>query len=233
MTENIIDADRAKRMKAKKLRYKKPIVKELNLMTIEMELSDIQEACEDVRWYFDSDDDSLLNALDGDQDEEYEFKMMFGDLCAECDQLIIDLHEEWVPKCFDHFFVSIEAGEDFGGLLGYDSYEQDYFGLSCSDVWAEDESKKVLKRLTKDELIASARQCFRVYQSFIALRYRYDCLKAAMDILRDENTAYLQMVKEIEKLYERAEKEKFDEYGDATKKLDSFFECLLQEAWIY
>ena len=54
-----------------------------------------------------------------------------------------------------------------------------------------------------------------------------------MDILRDENTAYLQMVKEIEKLYERAEKEKFDEYGDATKKLDSFFECLLQEAWIY
>ena len=94
MTENIIDADRAKRMKAKKLRYKKPIVKELNLMTIEMELSDIQEACEDVRWYFDSDDDSLLNALDGDQDEEYEFKMMFGDLCAECDQLIIDLHEE-------------------------------------------------------------------------------------------------------------------------------------------
>ena len=85
---------------------------------------------------------------------------MFGDLCAECDQLIIDLHEEWVPKCFDHFFVSIEAGEDFGGLLGYDSYEQDYFGLSCSDVWAEDESKKVLKRLTKDELIASARNAF-------------------------------------------------------------------------
>ena len=31
-------------------------------------------------------------------------------------------------------------------------------------------------------------------------------MKAAMDILRDENTAYLQMVKEIEKLYERAEK---------------------------
>lgn len=45
MRESIIDADRTKREKAKKLRYKKPIVKELNLMTIQMELSDIQEAC--------------------------------------------------------------------------------------------------------------------------------------------------------------------------------------------
>ena len=105
--------------------------------------------------------------------------------------------------------------------------------MSCSAVWAEDESKKALKRLTKDQLIAAARQCFKVYQSFIALRYRYDCLKAAMDILRDENTAYLQMVKEIEELYEQADKEKFYEYGDATMKLDSFFECLPQEAWIY
>ena len=72
MRESIIDADRTKREKAKKLRYKKTIVKELNLMTIQMELSDIQEACEDVHWYFDSDDDTLLNALDGNQDEEYE-----------------------------------------------------------------------------------------------------------------------------------------------------------------
>lgn len=232
MKEIIMDADHTKREKAKKLRYKKPIVKELNLMTIQMELSDIQGECEDVRWYFDSDDDSLLNALDGNQDEEYEFKMMFADLCMECDRLIVDLQEEWVPECFDHFFVAIEAGEDFGGLLGYDSYEQDYFGLSCSAVWAEDESKKALKRLTKDQLIAAARQCFKVYQSFIALRCRYDCLKAAMDILRDENTGYLQMVKKIEKLYEQADKEKFYEYGEAMQKLESFFECLPQEAWI-
>lgn len=120
--ESIIDADRTKREKVKKLRYKKPIVKELDLITIQMELSDIQGACEDVQGCLDSNDDTLLNSLDGNQDEEYEFKMMFADLCTECDRLIIDLQEEWVPKCFDHFFVSIEAGEDFRRLLGYDSY---------------------------------------------------------------------------------------------------------------
>ena len=83
--------------------------------------------------------------------------MMFADLCAECDRMRDDLDEEWIPDCFDRFFVAVGAGEDFVGLLGYDTYEQDYFGLSCTEAWAEDESKKVLKRMTKDELIAAAR----------------------------------------------------------------------------
>lgn len=78
----MIDAEETKRRKAMNLRYKKPIVKELNLYSIENELCDIQEACEDVHWYFDTDEDTLINALDGDEDEAYEFKMMFADLCA-------------------------------------------------------------------------------------------------------------------------------------------------------
>ncbi len=231
----MIDAEETKRRKAMNLRYKKPIVKELNLYSIENELCDIQEACEDVHWYFDTDEDTLINALDGDEDEAYEFKMMFADLCAECERMREDLNEEWVPDCFDIFFVSVGAGEDFGGLLGYDTYEQDYFGLSCSEVWAEDESKKVLKRMTKDELIAAARQCFRVYQSFIGLRHRYDCLKAAMDILRDQNTGYLQMVKQIEDVYERAEKDSSGfrfPFEKAVNELDRILENMPQEAWI-
>lgn len=69
------------------MRYRKPIVKNLNLEFIEQDLWDIQDECECVRWYTDSDDgeDSLLNALIGDEDEAYEFRMMFADLCAECD----------------------------------------------------------------------------------------------------------------------------------------------------
>lgn len=231
----MLNAEDTKRFKGKQLRYKKPIVKDLNLWTIQQELGDIQEECEDVHWYFDTDEDTLINALDGNEDEAYEFKMMFADLCAECERMRQDLEEEWVPDCFDRFFVAIGAGENLGGLLGYDSYEQDYFGLSYTDAWAEDESKKVLKRLTKDELIAAARQCFRVYQSFIALRHRYDCLKAAMDILRDQNTGYLQMVKRIEEVYEKA-----DEESDGFKyrwckevmELDRILENMPQEAWI-
>lgn len=74
-----MNAEETKRWKAKNLRYKKPMVKELNLDTIREKLFDIQGECEEVRWYTDSEDgeDSLLNALDGNEDEVYEFKVAF------------------------------------------------------------------------------------------------------------------------------------------------------------
>lgn len=231
----MVNSEETKREKAKRLRYRKPIVKDLNLMTIQERLWDIQDECESVRWYFDTDEETLINALDGNEDEAYEFKMMFADLCVECDKMREDLKDEWVPECFDRFFVAIGAGEDFGGLLGYDSYEQDYFGLSCSDVYAEDESKKALKQLTKDDLIAAARQCLRIYQSYIALSYRYDCLKTAMDILRDQNTGYLQMVNQIEEVYEKANSKSFGfefKHVKEVKRLDEILKKLPDEAWL-
>lgn len=228
--------DETKRYKAKQLRYKKPIVKNLNLDKITEDLWDIQEECEDIRWYTDSEDgsDSLINALDGDEDEAYEFKMAFGDLCAECDQMRSDLDEEWVPECFDIFFVVAGAGDSYGGILGYDTYEQDYFGISCSESFAEDEAKKKLKQMTKDEMISAVRQCFRVYQAYIGLRNRYDSLKAAIDILRDKNTGILQAVKEIEKLYEKASEEqgRYAEYSKAWKEFERYTDTLPQEAWL-
>ena len=230
------NAEETKRFKAKQLRYKKPIVKNLNLDFIQQDLLDIQEACEEVHWFTDSDDgeDTLINALNGDEDEAYEFKMEFADLCAECDRMFEDLKEEWVPECFDIFFVSAGAGESYGGLLGFDEYEGDYFGIGCSDSWAEDETKKKLKQMTKDELIASARQCFNVFQAYIGLRNRYDSLKAAIDILRDQNTGHIQTVKEIERLYEEASKQqdRFAEYSKEWKEFERYTDALPQEAWI-
>ncbi len=231
-----MNAEETKRNKARNLRYKKPIAKNLNLEKITEDLWDIQEECENIRWYTDSEDgtDSLVNALDGDEDEAYEFKIAFADLCAECDQMMTDLEEEWVPECFDIFFVAVGAGASFGGLLGYDSYEQDYFGISCSDAWAEDEAKTKLKKMTKDELIAATRQCFKVYQAYIGLRNRYDSLKAAIDILRDKNTGILQAVKEIEKLYEKASKQhdRYAEWSKEWKEFKRYTDALPQEAWI-
>lgn len=228
----MINAVETKRFKAQQLRYKKPIVKNLNLDTIQEELWDIQSECEDVHWYFDTDEDTLINALDGNEDEAYEFRMMFADLCAECEQMNNDLAEEWVPNCFDKFFVAIGAGESYGGLLGFDEYEQDYFGLSCTDSFAKDETQKALKRLTKDELIAASRQCFKVYAQYMALRHRYDCLKAALDILRDKNTGYLQMVKQLEEMYDTMESDGFSEYAKSTMDFDRYAENLPKEAWL-
>ena len=123
----MVDAEETKRFKAKNLRYKKPIVRNLNLDSITQDLWDMQEECENVRWYTDSEDgeDSLINALDGDEDEAYEFKMAFSDLCAECERMFEDLREEWVPECFDIFFVAAGASDSGGGLLGWDAYDQD------------------------------------------------------------------------------------------------------------
>jgi len=44
------------------------------------ELNDIQEACSDVHWFIDQDDDTLINALDGNDEQVWEFKMAFADL---------------------------------------------------------------------------------------------------------------------------------------------------------
>lgn len=102
------------------------------------------------------------------------------------------------------------------------------------DAWAEDEAKKKLKQMTKDELIAAIRQCFQVYQSFIGLSVRYDSLKAAIDILRDKNTGILQVVKEIERLYEAASSEQgiYAECNKAWKEFDQYTEALPPEAWV-
>ena len=232
----MLDAEETKRFEAKQLRYKKTIVRNLNLEYITQELWDIQEECENIRWYTDSEDgtDSLINALDGDEDEAYEFKMAFGDLCAECDRMLEDLREEWVPECFDILFVAAGAGEHEGGIYGWDEYEGDYLGISCTDNFAEDEAKKKLKRMTKDDLIAAARQCFKIYHAYIGLRDRYDSLKAAIDILHDQNTGYLQTVKEIERLYEEVSEDEWTrkEWSKQSMEWKRYTDTLPQEAWV-
>ena len=231
------NAEETKKIKARQLRYKKPIVKDLNLEAIRDDLWNIQEECSDIRWYTDSDDgtDSLINALDGDEDEAYEFKMAFADLCAECDRMQWDLEEQWVPDCFNIFFVAAGAGGSYGGLLGWDAYEGDYFGIDVESSFAEDEARKKLKQMTKDDLIAAMRQCFKVYQAYIGLRSRYDSLKAAIDILRDQNTGILQAVKEIERLYDAAQSKNswlYSEYSKEAREWKQYTDALPQEAWI-
>ena len=232
----MVDVEYTKIQKAKNLRYKKPIVRNLNLEYITQDLWDIQEECENVRWYTDSEDgeDSLINALDGDEDEAYEFKMAFADLCAECERMFEDLREEWVPECFDIFFVAIEAGNAYGGLFGWDSFEGDYLGIDCSSCFAEDEAKKKLKSMTKDNLIAAARQCFKIYHAYIGLHNRYDSLKAAIDILRDQNTGYLQAVKEIERLYDEMDKNHWsrEKWSKESREWERYTSALPPEAWI-
>ena len=234
MTEAQGKTDSLRREKDRQLRYKKPLVRDLNLWKIREALDEISEECDNVRYYWEQDDETLLNALDGDEDEAYEFRMMFADLCAECDQMREDLEETYVPDCFDILFVAAGAGDFANGYVGWDSYEQDYFGINCSEEFVKGEGAKKLKALTKDQLIECTHACLKVLYAYIGIRYRYDSLKAAFDIIRNENTGYLNMVKRVETLYSEAEKES---YGfrwntDKTRELDAMFEALPQDAWL-
>lgn len=231
--ERMIDADETRRLKARNLRYRKAIVKNINLDYIQQELYEISNNCDDVRWYFNFDEDeTLINALDGNEDEAVEFKMMFCDLCAECEQMQEDLNGAYIPECFNDFFVAIGVGYSGGGLLGWDEYEQDYFGIEISDSVAEKESKKRLMRLTKEQIIESAHICFKIQAAYLGIQNRYNCLKAAIDILRDENTGYLQIVKQIEEVYEKANKDKFYPWYESTKELEYLARSMPDEAWI-
>ena len=161
--------------KAKQLRYKKPIAKEMNLDAIQSELWDMIEVCSDIHWY-DNDEESLVNALDGDEDEAYEFKMAFSDLEARASY--------------------------WGGYWGYDEHEGDYYGLEPYEYsWAEDEAARKIMKLTKKQILEVVGQCLKIAHAYMAIRYRYDCLEAAIEILRGTNMECIKIVKGIEEQY--------------------------------
>lgn len=90
--------------------------------------------------------------------------------------------------------------------------------------YAENEAGKRLKRMTKENIILYAGLSFNIAMAFIGLQNRYDNLKAALDILKDENTGHIQVVKRIEELYDQIEHsdiwgnskdEDFDRYANA------------------
>lgn len=231
--EELLRADEMKRAKAKNLRYRKPLVKEINLEHIYDELGDIAAECDNIRYYLEMDDDTILNALDGDEDDAYEFRMLFCDLSAECEQMYSDLQQEYVPEYFDDFFAAVGAGEVGGGLLGYDTYEGDYFGLGTYESGlAKEESKKRMERLTKAQLMEAVGVCLKVLYAYLGIRTRYDSLKAAYDVLRDQNTGYLKIVKQIEEAYEKAAEDRFLDWYPSVRKFDELINALPSEAWI-
>ena len=230
-------ADEKRQEKARQMRYKKPLVRDLNLDAISEELWNIMELCEDIRWAYD-DDEALADALGGEEDELEEFKMMFSDLEADCEQMRSDLDEQWVPDCFDRFFVAVGAGDDYGGLMGYDSYERDYVGLDVyMDSVTEKEARENLKKsMTKDQLLDAATQCFRVYQNYVGLKYRYDCLEATIDILKEKNLGVLQAMRHIQELYDKAEADsKGFEYNwyNSVEEMDKAIREMPREVWLW
>lgn len=219
------------REKARALRYKHAVLSDLNIDSIRDILAEISEECDNVRCYTD-DDEALTAALDGDEEEAFEFNLMFSELSAECDMLYELLDEMYIPECFDDFFVGIIAGRESPfPIFGYDTVELDYYLLNSYDAkLAERESYKRLMRLTKDELIQTAGECFGIAMVFLSVQRRYDYLKAAFDILLDENTSFLQTIKDIDAAYADADRDGWDIKTE--KKFDRLIQVLPDKTWL-
>ena len=174
------------------LRYKKAILQQLNIYDITTDLEELAEVAYNVLYAWD--DDNLLEALDGDEEQVEEFKILAAELSSDCERLL-DAISYGVGEHFDAFFVSLamEGRSPQYRMLGYDTVEMDYFAFlnDYEEELAEKEAIKRLKRMTKDELLKTAGKCFRVVLAYLDIREKVNSLGAVIDIITDENKAKL------------------------------------------
>lgn len=230
MVSETIDPEK-KQDRAKQLRYKKSVAEGFNIEGIRSDLYEIQEACDNIRYCFEGDEAALIDALDGDEDEAYELRMLFSDLAAEADTLDSIIHSGDYVECFDDFFAAVAHGSI--QIIGFDSYEEDYYKMtSFEQQWGSEEAKNRIMRMKKQEIIAAARQCFGIAAAILNIRYKYDYLSASFDILKSENASYLQVIKNIEDAYNNADKDKWGLYEESVKVFERLVDALPARAWL-
>ena len=198
-------------IQTRKLRYDRARLAEINLEHIKSVLWDISDACGEIEWVM-QDEDAITNALDGNEEEAYEFKMMFASLSFECEQLLDALNNYYVNEHFDDFFLGIMLHNKTAyKAIGYCDVEEDYFTLTRYETeWAEEVSAKRIKRLNKDNMLSVAGQCFGIAMAYMNIKYKYDYLQATIDVLRGENGAVLKTIKEIEAAFDEGDVGRID-----------------------
>lgn len=226
----------AKARQAKELRYKKPRLDELGFDNISAKLDDICEVCEELRWVEDEDLNELTEALDGDEEEAYEFRMAFADLSGEAYQL----NQYFYENCYDLLdkdYSKTDFFDDVGVLLlgqiyemvGYDDFQEDYYRLtSYEEDLAESEAAKRIMRLTKKQMITEIGRVWRIIVSYLNVDFKYQYLKATLDILKGENHAFLETIKSIEKAYNELQD---DWDGTKEKAFDRLVSQLPDSVW--
>ena len=229
-----------RREKARNLRYKHAVAKDVNWNTMINTLYEIQEECQRVQWFVDSEDgnETLLAAMDNDEEEAFEFKMAFSSLSADVERAL-DAFGSGYHECgvdeddFNDFFAAIHASVDgTGDMWGYDEYEQDYYELSGYEIeLGMKTSANRIMRYKKEEIIDTAQRCFYLAMQYVGLRSRYEDLKAAMDILQGQNAGYLQQIRAIEEAYEEATKGEYSWQRDS-RKFDAMLLELPDRVWL-
>ena len=221
--------------RARMLRYTRPAPAKLSYYDISAAAHDISDDCYDILWQLENDD-IILDALDGNEDELHEFKLMFTELTSLCDSLIerVDFfaNNELYNKVND-FLVGVMCNcNDVYDITGYDSYEDDYFPLDEYETeWAKKDAHKRLMRLTKAEILDTAGLCMEILLPYLDLQGQYDRLKASYEVVAGDTASLLQKIRDIDEAYRAADKGGWDE--KAAKDYDRLLVGLPDAVWIY
>lgn len=226
-----------KAARTRNLRYKRPALASMGYNAMRTELWEIREACTDIHCFTDQNDDTLLNALNGDEDEVWEFRMAFSDLEAKADRLeeTIGNYYGWGGESLERTYndCTVALIGNRYRTIGYDFAEEDYLALTSYEQGvAYTEAGQRLMRRTKADMLSTIGQCMGILLAFLDLRQQYDYLKATFDILRDENTSLLQTIKEIDAAYDAVTVERWNRSNEAVRRFDALLENLPDRAWI-
>ena len=211
--------------------YKRAMLEQFNINDIQYNLEEISAECDEIRYSIDLD--NIVDALDGDEEQAFEFREMFSELSCECEQLYNILLENYITSYFDDFFVGIsKRGQSCYKMVGFDSYEEDYFSLTSFDEQlAQNVSAQRIKRLNKDEILSVAGQCFGIAMAYLNVKEKYDNLKAVFDIIKGENGRILKSVKLIENLYSELYQDGYIQ-SDVEKKFEYMTKSLPDRLWV-
>lgn len=219
--------------KAEKCRamiYKRPALASLGYEAIMEELETIQYECDEVRYVFEEDIGTVIDALNGEEEEAFEFRMMFSELSAECEQLHTMIYENVADtQEFDDMTVAL-IGNRYE-MVGFDGYEEDWYSLTGydRDLGITEAGKRVMRH-TKADILSMVGQAMGITMAFMDLRQKHDYLKATMDIIRGEKGAILKTIGEIEKLYDEAEANDF--FNPKCEEFNRLIQVLPDRVWI-
>jgi hypothetical protein len=224
------------RERAKALRYKRAALSTLGWDTINTELQDIIDACEDIRWIEDSSD-VTQEVLFGDEDEGRGYQMDFAQLAGDADRLQSALWAAYGEESedgnttFDDCTVAL-LGNRFD-CIGFDSIELDYFSLTRFDSeLAQTESAKRVMRMTKAEMLSTIGQNVGLLLAFYDLRQRFDYAQAALATATEHNLDTLRTVRAIEEAYEAWCESGCTQYSSASERLSQAANDLPDVFWI-
>lgn len=225
--DKILD-DEVIRNNARNMRWKSPAIYDLKKDNILEELQEITDVCDNAS--YDLMTDEIL-----EHDDEEELRIAFQTLSNKAYSLqcaIENLDEYSLDVNFDSYIVNL-FGEIYK-VQGFDSYEEDYFGLtSCEIGLALEKTAEKLMRLTKQRLIGGFRQAVGTALSYLIIRQDYYYLLASTNFYNAEKREQLNLVKSIVEQYEKANEDNFICYYDSVKKFNSLTECLPDTVWLY